>query len=67
MLVLSRKVNEVIRIGEITVQVLRIERGKVRLGIIAPEEVPVYRQEVYDLIHEKDKTDGTERVSGTSG
>ena len=48
MLVLSRKENESIVINEnITIVVLRIQAGKVRLGIEAPKDVPVRRQELH--------------------
>jgi carbon storage regulator len=51
MLVLSRKVGESIVIGgRITVTVVRVEGETVRLGIAAPADVPVHRQEVYDEI-----------------
>ena len=51
MLVLSRKSNEVICIGDdVTVQVLEIRGAKVRLGIIAPEQVAILRREVKDAI-----------------
>ncbi len=54
MLVLSRKVNESIYINDdITVTVVEIRGDKVRLGIVAPKEVPVHRQEVYEAIHGK--------------
>jgi carbon storage regulator len=54
MLVLSRKKNESIVINnDITVTVAEIRGDKVRLGIVAPKEVPVHRQEVYDAIHGK--------------
>ena len=54
MLVLSRKKNESIIINnDITVTVVEIRGDKVRLGIVAPKEVPVHRQEVYDAIHGK--------------
>jgi carbon storage regulator len=52
MLVLSRKLNERIRIGQdVIVQVIQIRGDKVRLGIEAPESMPVHRQEVYEAIH----------------
>lgn len=58
MLVLSRKKNESIVINnDITVTVVEIRGDKVRLGIVAPKEVPVHRQEVYDAIHGKDQTE----------
>jgi carbon storage regulator len=51
MLVLSRKVNETIIINDnIVITVVDIRGDKVRLGIEAPKEVPVHRQEVYDAI-----------------
>lgn len=54
MLVLSRKIGEKIVIGDnIVVTIVDIRRDKVRLGIEAPKEVPVHRQEVYEAIRLK--------------
>ena len=54
MLVLTRKRDEQIMIGDnITVTVVEIRGDKVRLGIEAPVEVPVHRQEVYEAIQRK--------------
>jgi carbon storage regulator len=51
MLILSRKTGESIIIdGRILVKVVRIEGGMVKVGIDAPAEVPVHRQEVFDEI-----------------
>jgi len=51
MLVLSRKRDEQIVIGDnVKVTVVDIRGDKVRLGIEAPTDVPVHRQEVYDAI-----------------
>ena len=48
MLVLTRKPNQSIMIGDdIEVSVLSIAGEKIRLGIQAPREVPVYRKEIY--------------------
>jgi carbon storage regulator len=59
MLVLSRKKNESIVINnDIVVTVVEIRGDKVRLGIVAPKEVPVHRQEVYDAIHGKEGGEG---------
>lgn len=47
MLVLSRKLGERIMIGDtITITVVDIDRGKIRLGIECPREVAIYRQEL---------------------
>ncbi|MEX0700530.1 MAG: carbon storage regulator CsrA [Planctomycetales bacterium] len=51
MLVLSRKKNESIVIDEnIVITVVEIRGDKVRLGIQAPKEVPVHRNEIYEAI-----------------
>jgi len=51
MLILSRKINESIVIdGKIIIKVLRIDKDTVKLGIQAPPEVSVHRQEIQDLI-----------------
>ena len=50
MLVLSRKLGEKIYIGEnVCITVVDIDRGKIRLGIEAPRDVPIYRQELLPL------------------
>ncbi|TMQ33416.1 MAG: carbon storage regulator [Planctomycetota bacterium] len=50
MLVLSRKLGEKICIGNnICITVVDIDRGKIRLGIEAPRDVPVFRQELLPL------------------
>ena len=51
MLVMTRKRSEAIKLGDdITLFVVDIRGDKVRLGIEAPIEMPVHRQEVYDAI-----------------
>ncbi len=51
MLVLSRQIDEKIIIGDsIVITVVEIRRGLVRLGIDAPRDVPVHREEVYNAI-----------------
>ena len=48
MLVLSRKIGEVITIGDsISITVLEVKENKVRLGIDAPKDLRIYRQEIY--------------------
>lgn len=52
MLVLSRRSQERIFIGDdIVIQVVYIDRGKVRLGITAPKDVPVNREEIAPAIN----------------
>ncbi|MDA0587363.1 MAG: carbon storage regulator CsrA [Planctomycetota bacterium] len=56
MLVLSRQRDESIIIGDnIVITVVDIRGDKVRLGIDAPKEVPVHRQEVYDAIQRENQ------------
>jgi carbon storage regulator len=51
-LVLSRKVGERITIGDrIVVTVAKLENGQVRLGIEAPREISVFREELHPLLH----------------
>lgn len=51
MLILSRKLNESIVIdGRIVVRIMRVDGDIVKVGIEAPKDVPVHRQEVYDEI-----------------
>ena len=56
MLVLSRHRYESIMIGDdVTITVVDIRGDKVRLGIDAPQEIPVHRQEVYDAIKRENR------------
>jgi carbon storage regulator len=61
MLILSRKENESIIIGTgIEVRIARINGNQVRVGIIAPRHIPVYRKELASLFAGNDK--GNERA-----
>jgi carbon storage regulator len=55
MLVLTRKSNQSIMIGDdVEVSILSVMGDKVRIGIQAPQEVPVFRTEIYLEIHRED-------------
>ena len=57
MLVLTRKSNQSIMIGDdVEVSVLSVMGEKVRIGIQAPQEIPVFRKEIYLEIHRDDGT-----------
>ena len=63
MLVLSRKVGERILIGDqISVTVVRIAGGGVRLGIEAPHELPVVREELKEQLEQRDGQAASERT-----
>jgi carbon storage regulator len=72
MLVLTRKPGQSIMIGDgIEVQVLSVAGEKVRLGITAPREVGIFRNEVYERIEVEARENGStgdalERVSSSS-
>jgi len=52
MLVLSRKPNESIIIGDdVEVKIVEVRGEQVKLGITAPRDIPVHRKEIYDSIH----------------
>ena len=62
MLVLTRKSNQSIMIGdEIEVSVLSVMGEKVRIGIQAPQKVPVFRKEIYLEIHRETGAAAPER------
>lgn len=57
MLIFTRRRNQTIKIGDgIEVRVLRVGRDGVRLGIVAPPDVPVHRQEIYEQIRDANRS-----------
>jgi carbon storage regulator len=67
MLVLSRKINESIIIrDDIIVTVIEIRGDKIRLGIEAPKNITVHRQEVYDAIQSQAQHNPPNAANATS-
>jgi carbon storage regulator len=65
MLVLTRKLGEVIRVGDaVTVHVLEVRGNQVRLGVEAPADVRIYREEIYRAIREAGETPHPIRPGG---
>ena len=56
MLILSRKTNEKIMIGDdISISIIEIRGDQVRIGVDAPKSIKVFRQEVFDAIRAENK------------
>jgi len=61
MLILTRRVGETLMIGdEVTVTVLGVKGNQVRIGVNAPKDVSVHREEIYERI-KKEQSEGTAR------
>ncbi|NLP37633.1 MAG: carbon storage regulator CsrA [Firmicutes bacterium] len=63
MLILMRKAGQDLVINEnIIVKVLEAKKDQVKLGIIAPKDIPVHRQEVFEMIKEANRNAAVQKV-----
>jgi carbon storage regulator len=62
MLILTRRVGETVMIGDdVTITVLGVKGNQVRVGINAPKNVAVHREEIYERIKREQQSDAAER------
>jgi carbon storage regulator len=67
MLILTRRVGETVMIGDdIAVTVLGVKGNQVRVGVNAPKEVSVHREEIYERIKREEQTGISTRHVGSS-
>ncbi|RZU98619.1 carbon storage regulator CsrA [Spiribacter vilamensis] len=64
MLILTRRVGETLMIGDdVAVTVLGVKGNQVRIGVKAPRDVTVHREEIYERIREEDGTPEEKRAA----
>ncbi|MCI5606975.1 MAG: carbon storage regulator CsrA [Treponema sp.] len=68
MLILSRKIDEKIKIGnDITITLIDVKGDQVKIGVEAPRDVKVFRQEVFDAIQSENKAAADNDTNNISG
>ena len=68
MLILTRRVGETLMIGdEVTVTVLGVKGNQVRVGVNAPKDVAVHREEIYERIKREQSGEPAEAKAGVEG
>ncbi len=66
MLILTRKLNESIMIGDVEVKITSLKGDYVKLGIKAPREVPIHRKEIYDVIQKENMEAAQTKITDIS-
>ena len=68
MLILSRKIDEKIQIGDnITLTIIDIHGEQVKIGVEAPKNIKVFRQEVFEAIQKENKAAAVEQNNDEAG
>lgn len=61
MLILTRRVGETLMVGDdVTVTILEVKGNQVRIGVNAPKDIAVHREEIYDRIQQEQQKDSPE-------
>jgi len=68
MLILTRRVGETVMIGDdVTVTVLGVKGNQVRIGVNAPRDVAVHREEIFERIKREEQEGGVQAPRGGNG